>query len=103
MRWRRRRDREEELERELKSDLELEALEQEENGLPEEEAQYAAKRALGNVMAIKEEIRESWGWSSLDGVRQDLVYVVRSFRRARGFTVVIILTLALGIGATTAM
>jgi putative ABC transport system permease protein len=103
MRWRRRRDREEDLERELNSDLELEALEQEENGLPQEEAQYAAKRALGNVMAIKEEIRESWSWSSLDGVRQDLVYAVRSFRRAREFTVVVILTLALGIGATTSM
>ena len=47
--WRRLRSRERDLERELRSDLELEAAERQENGLPAEEAHYAARRAFGNT------------------------------------------------------
>jgi predicted permease len=103
MRWRRRKQREEDLDRELRSDLELEAAEQEESGLDPEEAQYAARRALGNPGFIKEEVRETWGWAWLDRFRQDVAYAARAFARTPGFTTVVILTLALGIGATTAM
>ncbi len=100
--WRRK-HREEDLERELRSDLELEAEEREESGLPPDEAQYLARRALGNVGSIKEEVREMWGWARFDRFKQDVAYAARGFARAPGFTAVVIVTLALGIGATTAM
>jgi len=103
VRWRRWRHREDDLERELRSHLEVEASEQVENGLSPEEAQYAAKRVLGNSALIKEEVRDVWGWVSLERLKQDVIYALRMFARAPGFTTVVILTLALGIGATTAM
>ena len=103
MGWWRRKQREEDLDRELRSDLELEAAEREESGLSPEEARYAAKRALGNAGLLKEEVREMWGWAWLDRFRQDVAYAARAFARTPGFTTVVILTLALGIGATTAM
>jgi len=103
MGWWRRKQCEEDLDRELRSDLELEAAEREESGLLPEEARYAAKRALGNAGLLKEEVREMWGWAWLDRFRQDVAYAARAFARTPGFTTVVILTLALGIGATTAM
>ncbi|HSU59378.1 MAG TPA: ABC transporter permease [Bryobacteraceae bacterium] len=101
--WRRRKLREQDLERELHSDLDLEAEEQRENGLSEEEAHYAARRAFGNTALIREETREMWGWASVERFVQDIRYTVRQLRRNRGFAAVAILTLAIGIGANTAI
>jgi putative ABC transport system permease protein len=103
MRWWRRDRREKDLERELRADLDLEAEERQESGLSSDEARHTAQRALGNTGWIKEEVREMWGWAWLDRFRQDVAYALRGFARARGFTTVVVLTLALGIGATTAM
>jgi hypothetical protein len=103
MKWWRHRKREEDLDRELRSDLELEAAEREESGLSQEEARYAAKRALGNAGLIKEDVRDMWSWAALDRFRQDVAFATRAFAHAPGFTAVVILTLALGIGATTAI
>ena len=100
--WRRK-QREDDLDRELRSDLELEAAEREESGLSPQEAHFAAKRALGNTALIKEDVRRAWGWAWLDHSKQDAAYALRAFARTRGFTAVVILTLALGVGATTAM
>jgi hypothetical protein len=61
MHWWRRKQREQDLERELNADLELEAEEQQENGLSPEQARHAARRAFGNVTYVKEEAREMWG------------------------------------------
>jgi putative ABC transport system permease protein len=72
-------------------------------GMSHEEAQRAARRAFGDPGRVKEDARETWRWKWLDDRAQDVAFTLRTLRRAPGFTAVVVGTLALGIGANTAV
>jgi macrolide transport system ATP-binding/permease protein len=103
MNWRRRQEREQDLERELRTDLELEAEDQEAKGLSLEESRYAAQRALGNTTLLKEEVRTMWGGKWIEDFFNDVRHAVRQFRKAPGFTAAAVASLGVGIGANAAI
>src|SRR5215469_17122439 len=72
-------------------------------GLPQEEALRQANIALGNTLSITEGVREQASLPAVESMWQDARFGVRQLRRAPGFTATAILTLALGIGANTAI
>ena len=104
LRWfvsRRRKDAElrEELEFHLSAEIEAHRA----AGLSEQQARDAARRDLGNVTVVVEDTRAAWGWTTVEQIGDELRYAVRTLSRTPTVTLAAVVTLALGIGATTAI
>ena len=99
----RRHDLEAELREEIECHRAMAQDELERTGVPAADAAAQSRRALGNSTLAREDARAIWIAPSIDSIRQDVAYAMRSLRKNTAFSLALILVSALGIGTTTAV
>src|SRR5215469_13736302 len=87
----------------IQEHIEEKIEELEEQGIPHQEAVQIARREFGNVTLLEERSRQTWQWPALESIGSDVRYALRQLIKSPVFAVTVILTMALGIGANTAI